>query len=75
MSWLHLNRKGTGLLCKNFTKCVEAFCVPHEKVVYKDDISDLANKSNIDKLKKLQINNPQNILFAYLNIKSVSNKI
>ena len=43
-------------------------------MVYKDDISDLANTSNIDKLKELRLNNLKNILFAYLNINSVRNK-
>ena len=44
------------------------------RVVYKDDISDLANKSNIDKLKELRLNNPKNIFFAYLNVNSMRNK-
>ena len=44
------------------------------RVVYKDNISDLANKSNIDKLKELRLNNPKNILFAYLNVNSMRNK-
>ena len=43
-------------------------------MVYKDDISDLANKSNIDKLKELRVNNPKNFLFAYLNINSIKDK-
>ena len=71
---LYVNRKGTGLLCKNFVNCVKAFWVPHERLVYKIDISDLANKSNIDKLKELRLNNPKNMLFAYLNFNSIRNK-
>ena len=43
-------------------------------MVYNDDISDLANKSNIDKLKELRVNNPKNILLAYRNINSIRNK-
>ena len=43
-------------------------------MVYKVDISDLANKSNIDRLKELRLNNSKNILFAYLNINSIRNK-
>ena len=47
------------MLCKNFAKCGKAFWVPHGKVVYKDDISDLANQSNIDNLKELRLNKPK----------------
>ena len=44
-------------------------------MIYKDDILGLANKSNIDKLKELRVNNPKNILFACLNINSIRNKL
>ena len=71
---LYLNRKGTGLLCTNFVNCVKTFWVPRERVVYKGNISDLADKSNIGKLKELRLNNPKNILFAYVNINSIRNK-
>ena len=43
-------------------------------MVYKVDISDLANKSNIDNLKELRLNNPKNILFAYLNMNYIRSK-
>ena len=71
---LDLKRKGAGLLCKSFTKCVTTFWVPHEKVVHKDAISNLANKSNIDKLKDLRPNNQKDILFLYVNINSIKIK-
>ena len=36
------------------SKRVKPFLVPHEKVVYKDDASSIAYKSDIDKLKQLR---------------------
>ena len=44
-------------------------------VVNKDDIPDLANKSNIDMLKELPLINPENILFACQNISSARNRL
>ena len=43
-------------------------------MVYKDDISDLVSKSNIDNLEELRLNNSKNILFAYLSINSIKSK-
>ena len=58
---MHLNRKSNGLLFKSFDKFVKAFWVPHEKVVYKDNISGLADMPDVNKLKQLRVNNPKTI--------------
>lgn len=44
------------------------------KGVCRDDISDLASKSNIYQLKELRLSNTKNFLFAYPNVTFIKNK-
>ena len=64
---LHLNRKGTDLLCKNFGKSVKVSWAAHDKVVYRKDISGLSSTSDIDKLKEIWVNNQKIFFYLFKN--------
>ena len=76
---LHVNRKGTAALAKNFCRFVRSLPVDwnitgREGAFTTDEINLLDNRSDISEMKKLRQKNPKNITFSYLNINSVRNK-
>ena len=76
---LHLNRKGTAALTKNFCRFVRSLPVDwiitgREGAFIRDEVNCLDNHSDIFEMKNLRLKNHKNKLFSYLNINSVPNK-
>ena len=72
-SKLHLNYKGTNILCQNIKNSIYHYrsSTNNRKI----DIANLSLSRNIDQiLFDLKSSNPSNWKFAYLNVNSVRNK-
>ena len=68
---LHLNRKGTAGLAKNFCRFVRFLLVDwnitgREGAFITDEVNSLDNCSDISEMKKLRLKNPKNIFFSCL---------
>ena len=73
-SKLHLNQKGTNVLCENIKKSLYNYwsSQTHRRKI---DITNLNLTEDIDQiLFDLRCKNPSNLNFAYLNINSIRNK-
>ena len=71
-SKLHLNHKGTNILCQNIKNSIYHYSSSTNN--RKIDITDLSLRKDIDQiLFDLKSNNPSNLNLAYLNINSVRN--
>ena len=53
---------------------VDSIITEHEGAFIRDKVSSLDNHSDISEMKTLRLKNPKNIIFSYLNTKSVWNK-
>ena len=76
-SRLHLNRKGTSLLSRNFSNFLKSVWFPSydDFSASNDSQTYCANDfSEIDDLRNLRVNNSKNIIFSYININSIRNK-
>ena len=76
-SKLHLNKSGTFLLIKNFSKAVNSVWLINEND--NGDVLNLTNSSiiscsRLSHLRNLRSKNTGNIIFSYLNINSTRNK-
>ena len=74
---LHLNKSGTSLLIKNFSKAVNSVWLISEN--YKGEVLNPTNSSivsfrRVPHLRNLRSKNAVNIIFSYLNINSIRNK-
>ena len=76
-SKLHLNKGGTSLLIKNFSKAVNSIWLINEddngKVLNVTN-SSIVSFSRVSPLFNLKSKNKGNIIFSYLNINSIRNK-
>ena len=76
-SKLHLNKSGTSLLIKNFSKAVNSPWLINgndNDEVLKLKNSSIASFSSMSHLRNLRSKNAGNIIFSYLNINSIRNK-
>ena len=76
-SKLHLNKCGTSLLIKNFSKAVNSAWLINGND--NDEVLNLTNSSivsfsSMSHLRNLKSKNAGNIIFSYLNINSIRNK-
>ena len=76
-SKLHLNKSGTSLLIKNFSKAVNSVWLISEND--NGEVLNLTNSSSVSfsrvsHLGNLRSKNSCNIIFSYLNINSIRNK-
>ena len=76
-SKLHLNKSGTSLLIKNFSKAVNSPWLINGND--NDEVLNLTNSSivsfsSVSHLRNLRSKNAGNIIFSYLNINSIRNK-
>ena len=76
-SKLHLNKSGTSLLIKNFSKAVNSAWLINGND--NDEVLNLTNSSivsfsSMSHLRNLRSKNAGNIIFSYLNINSIRNK-
>ena len=74
---LHLNKSGTSLLIKNFSKAVNSVWLISEN--YKGEVLNPTNSSivsfrRVPHLRNLRSKNTVNVIFSYLNINSIRNK-
>ena len=74
---LHLNKSGTSLLIKHFSKVVSSVWLIHEND--NDEVQNLAKGSTVSfskvsHLSNLRSKNAGNRVFSYLNINSIRNK-
>ena len=76
-SKLHLNKSGTSILIKNFSKAVNSAWLINGND--NDEVLNLTNSSivsfsSMSHLRNLRSKNAGNIIFSYLNINSIRNK-
>ena len=76
-SKLHLNKSGTSLLIKSFSKAVNSVWLINEND--NGEVLNLTNNSivsfsSVSHLSNLRLKNAGNIIFSYLNIISIRNK-
>ena len=76
-SLLHLNKAGNKLLSKNLLDCLKNLLFLNTHMHTLDAITDLSTNFDItnNSLKTLRLNNPKNVIFSYLNINSIRNKM
>ena len=74
---LNLNKSGTSLLIKKFSKAVNSTWLINENNIHEVlnlISSSIASFSSVSYLRNLRSKNAGNIFFSYLNIDSIRNK-